>query len=178
MDDPNCLWRRGHQYDPVAVDLANRHYSRRSHASPKFMPPGRACVLVLLGGGAVWACSWPQPQMVKRAYPRAWLNVIFRRECGPQATDLIRTALGVTRFLWGDPPADGVLTIIDESKVRPTVVRGKNVYGWTYRKVGFIDAGRTKKKGLLMLQLPPELVPAPLMPCGHRHRVPQPTLFD
>ena len=40
-------------------------------------------------------------------------------------------------------------------------MHGEKVWGWTYRKAGFVDAGETKG-GLLALQLLPEAMPGPL----------------
>lgn len=53
-----------------------------------------------------------------------------------------------------------MMTFVDRAKVRPTIVRGEPVWGWTYRKAGFVDAGDTKG-GLLALQLHPIDMPAP-----------------
>jgi hypothetical protein len=158
------LWRKGHQSDKDALALIDNHYSRRSHGSNKFMPPGRAVVLVTTDKLCLWACSWPQAHMVNRAYPGAWLCTCFRREGGPKASALILAALAATRHHWGDPPADGVLTLIDPDHVRPIAVRGVWTWGFTWKKVGFRFVGRTKKRGLLMYQLPPELVPPPQPP--------------
>jgi len=52
------------------------------------------------------------------------------------------------------------MTFIDRNKVRPTKVRGKEVWGWTYRKAGFVEVGETKG-GLLALQLLPDAMPQP-----------------
>ena len=54
-----------------------------------------------------------------------------------------------------------MVTFVNREKVRPTKVRGKNVWGWTYLKAGFVEAGETKG-GLLALQLLPAAMPAPL----------------
>jgi hypothetical protein len=54
-----------------------------------------------------------------------------------------------------------MITFVDRSKVRPTIVHGDAVWGWTYRKAGFVVAGETKG-GLLALQLLPEAMPAAL----------------
>ena len=53
-----------------------------------------------------------------------------------------------------------MITFVDRRKVKPTIVRGEKVWGWTYRKAGFVDAGETKG-GLLALQLHPQDMPAP-----------------
>ena len=63
----------------------------------------------------------------------------------------------------GDPPALGMVTFINRSKVRPTMVRGEPVWGWTWRKAGFVECGETAG-GLLALQLHPEDMPPPIAP--------------
>lgn len=158
------MWRIAHQYDTQARELADRHYSRVAVGSKKFMPPGRMCVLVTTDGGALWGASWPFAEYVKRDYPGEWLCTHFRRESGPLASQMILTALAVTRYVWGDPPADGLVSMIDPNKVRPTMVHGKKTWGWTWLKVGFQLVGKTKKKGLLIYRIPPESIPPPQPP--------------
>jgi len=58
-----------------------------------------------------------------------------------------------------------MVTFIDRDKVKPTMVRGAPVWGWTYRKVGFVDAGETQG-GLLCLQLLPGNMPTAERPLG------------
>jgi hypothetical protein len=76
------------------------------------------------------------------------------------ASELIREAVAATRAYYGDPPGLGMITFINRKKVKPTIVRGRDVWGWTYRKAGFVDVGDTKG-GLLALQLLPAAMPAP-----------------
>jgi hypothetical protein len=58
-----------------------------------------------------------------------------------------------------------MVTFINREKVRPTMVRGAEVWGWTYRKAGFREIGKTKG-GLLALGLAPEDMPKPDSPLG------------
>lgn len=58
-----------------------------------------------------------------------------------------------------------MVTFIDRAKVRPTRVRGRDVWGWTYLRAGFEVAGETKG-GLIALRLPPERMPEPESPIG------------
>ncbi len=53
-----------------------------------------------------------------------------------------------------------MITFVDRSQVRPTKVRGQSVWGWTYRKAGFEEAGETKG-GLLALHMAGDDMPAP-----------------
>ena len=68
-----------------------------------------------------------------------------------------------TRAVLGDPPPLGMITFVDRAKVKPTKVHSRDVWGWTYRQAGFVDAGETKG-GLLALQLLPSSMPAAVRP--------------
>ena len=163
-------WMLSHQADAKALRLADRHYSRATPGSPQFMPPGRQVVLITPKADALWAMSWPAERMVRRAWPGAWMCTLFRNESGFKASQLITEAMAVTRYVWGDPPCSGgfaAISIIDETKVRPTRVRGKAVFGWSWLKAGWEVAGRTKKKRMLVLGLRPERVPEPEPYLGH-----------
>jgi hypothetical protein len=46
----------------------------------------------------------------------------------------------------------GMVTFIDRRKVRPIKVRSRDVWGWTWRKAGFVEDGETKG-GLLVMRL-------------------------
>jgi hypothetical protein len=54
-----------------------------------------------------------------------------------------------------------MITFIDRDKVRPIMHRGTPMWGYTWRKAGFIEVGETKG-GLLALQLLPQAMPSPL----------------
>ena len=157
MSDP-MRWCLSHRFDPAACALANRHYSRQTATSPQFVRPGYCLVLLSDCGRAYWVTSW-QPY-VKHAWPGAWECTAFRSEGAGIASELIRQGVAATRARFGDPPALGMITMIDRRKVRPTMVRGRETWGWTYRKAGFIDAGYTKG-GKLVLQMLPDAMPEP-----------------
>jgi hypothetical protein len=152
-------WCRSHRFDPAACRLADRHYNRQTIGAPQCAKTGSCLVLVSEDGRAYWITSWQQPQYVKHAWPDAWENSAFRREGGALASELIRQAVAATLAHYGDPPALGMITMIDRDQVRPTMVHGRPVWGWTYRKAGFVDAGETEG-GLLVLQLWPADMPA------------------
>ena len=79
------------------------------------------------------------------------------------ADGVIREAVAVTRFFYGEPPALGMVTFIDRRHVRPIKVRGVQTWGRTWRLSGFEPAGETKG-GLLALQLRPENMPTAAAP--------------
>ena len=154
-------WCLSHQYDPRAVKLADRHYSRKTIGSKQFMPPGRMLVLLSIDAKAVWACSWPYEHLLRRAWaPTAWLNVLFRNEGSYLSSELILEAVAATRWRWGEPPPDGMVTIIDQRKVKSANP------GYCYKKAGFTHVGYTKKAGLVIVQLLPQDMPELAMPNG------------
>lgn len=129
------------------------------------MPPGRCAVFYAATGSgeAFWVTSWPFAEYVKHAWGGAWVCSAFRNEGAGRASTLILEALAATRAVMGEPPALGMITFIDRKKVKPTKVRGCDVWGWTFRKVGFEDAGETKG-GLLALRMAPEAMPIAVRP--------------
>ena len=155
-------WCMSSRFDPAAKVLADRHYNRQKPDSPQFVPPGRCLVLLSDCGRAFWVTSAPFAQYVKHAWAWAWVCSAFRSEGAGRASDLIREAVAASRAFLGEPPPLGMVTFVDRAKVKPTMVRGEPVWGWTYRKAGFVEVGDTKG-GLLALQLLPEAMPAPAL---------------
>lgn len=156
------IWHTSHRADPFAAKIADRHYSRQKVGASQFVPPGRCLVLIAdtATGRAYWVTSAPFAEYVKHAWAGAWMCSAFRNEGAGRASDMIRDAVAATRAYFGDPPALGMVTFVDQTKVKPTITRGERVWGWTFRKAGFVDAGWTKG-GLLALQLLPGDMPAP-----------------
>lgn len=164
-------WRLSFQSDPAALALADRHYSRKAVGSSCCMPPGRQLVLVSADSLAVWGCSWPLAKYSMNAWAGAWVNTLFRREQGPQASVLIREALAVTRWYWPEAPSIpwshggqsghvAMITFIDRDKVRP-----KRDPGRCYRRAGFKVIGETKN-GLLTLGIEVSDMPKAQAPLG------------
>jgi hypothetical protein len=101
---------------------------------------------------------------------------MFRNEGAGVASQLIIEAVAATRAVFAQcddpgPPRLGLVTFINKSKVKPTMTRGRPVWGWTWLKAGFRPDGETKA-GLLAFRLAPEDMPQPDPPVGH-----QPTLY-
>lgn len=84
---------------------------------------------------------------------------------------MIRDAVAHTRAHYGAPPPLGMVTFINPGKVRPTKVRGRDVWGWTYLKAGFRHVGETKVNKLLAFQLLPEDMPPALPFSGQQRRL-------
>lgn len=154
------IWRNSHRADPFARAIADRHYSRQKVGSPQFVPPGRCCVFVA-DGPAYWVTSWPFAEYVKHRWGGAWVCSAFRREGGDvTASEMILQAVAATKAHYGGVPPMGMVTFIDRTRVPPLHTRKGDVWGYTYRKAGFLDAGETVG-GLLALQLRPEDMPPP-----------------
>jgi hypothetical protein len=149
------MWTLSHRADPEAREIADRHYNRQKPGTPQFVPPGRC--MVLKRDGAFWVTSFPFARYVKHEWAGAYVCSAFRRERGPLASELIKAAAARTiqfhldRPSWfADPlPALGMVTFIDEGKVRSKVN-----FGYCYLRAGFKIAGRTKKDNLLALRMP------------------------
>lgn len=168
-------WCMSHRADPAAARLADRHYNRQKPGTPQFVPTGSCVVFLTDCGRAFWVTSWPLAEWVKHAWAGAWVCSAFRSEGAGKASELIQQAVAATRAHYGTPPVLGMITFIDRTKVRPIKVRGQDVWGWTYRKAGFVDVGETKG-GLLALQLSPDRMPD-AMPARPRTMLGTP-LFD
>ena len=158
--DTEQSWCVSHRADPIARELADRHYNRQKVGTPQFVPPGRCAVFITTCARAFWVTSWPFAEYVKHAWAGAWVNSAFRSEHAGRASDLICQAVAATRAHFGDPPELGMITFIERTKVKPTIVRGTPVWGWTYHKAGFKDVGETKGGLLALPLLPVDMPPA------------------
>lgn len=153
-------WQLSWRADPVARQIADRHYNRQSIGSAQFVPPGRCLVLTTPNStgerGCLWVTSWPFAEYVQHAWAGAWMCSAFRNEA-PDAylsSDLIRDAVAATVAEW-DPPELGMVTFVDAAKTRR-----KRDPGRCFLRAGFRVVGETKK-GLVALALAPEDMPAP-----------------
>jgi hypothetical protein len=73
---------------------------------------------------------------------------------------LVSEAVAATRYIWGAPPLQGMVTFIN-----PTKVREKRDFGRCFRKAGWKVCGKTKG-GLLALRIMPEAMPKAVAPRG------------
>jgi hypothetical protein len=156
-------WTLSHRFDRDALPMADRHYNRQKIGSPQFVPPGRCCVL--RREGALWVTSWPFAEYVRHEWAGAWVNSLFRREAGPQASVLIRDALAASRWYFGEPPELGLVTFVDPRKVPPVYRRGRDIYGYCYLMAGFRHVGFTKG-GLWAWQIVADAMPEAEPPVG------------
>jgi|APHM01.1.fsa_nt_gi hypothetical protein len=164
---PNGMtWHISHRADDRALPLADRHYSRQCPGSDQFVKPGRC--LVLWQPEALWVTFWPFAEHVKHEWAGAWECSLFRNEGAGLSSDLIRQAVSATRWKYGDPPADGMITFIDQSEVQ------SEHPGYCYKCAGFESAGHTKG-GLVAVQMHAKDMPDPAPPLGGQLQLNQPT---
>lgn len=154
------IWHKSNRADPMARELADRHYNRQKIGAKQFAPPGRCCVLYACTetGRAFWVTSYPYAQYVKHQWAGAWICSAFRNEGAGIASEMIRDAVAATKFYFGDPPDIGMFTFINPKMVKPTMIHGKPTWGRTYELAGFKMVGKTKG-GLLAYQLLPNDMP-------------------
>lgn len=158
------IWQLANRAHPPSAAIADRHYSRQKPGAAQFMPTGRAFVLHAVDGGgreAVWGTSWPLAEHTRHAWAGAWICSIFRNEGVGRSSDLIRQAVAATRWRYGEPPAEGMVTFVNERHVRT-----KANPGHCFIIAGFRPVGRTKVHGLLALRLDPARMPPPEAPAG------------
>jgi hypothetical protein len=149
------VWEVSYRNDPKARKIADRHYNRQKIGSP-----GLVLYTENENGRALWVTSYPYAEYVKHEWAGAWVCSAFRNEGAGLASEMIIQAVAATRSYFGDPPKLGMITFLDRSKVKPTMVHGKKTWGYTWLKCGFEHVGETKG-GLMALQLKPERMPEP-----------------
>jgi len=154
-------WTLADRFDPRAVALADRHYSRQKPGTRQFVKPGSCLVLITGDINALWVTSWQKREYVDHAWPGAWECVLFRNEGPRLSSDLIREAVAITRWRYGDPPPEGFVTFVDVDKVRR-----KRDPGRCFRKAGWKPIGWTAS-GRLALGLAATDVGEANPPDGH-----------
>lgn len=143
-------WELSHRADAEVVPLADRHYNRQKIGAPQFAPPGRCLVLkarVRAEVRAFWITSWPFARYVRHRWAGAWVCSAFRNEGAGLSSELIREAVAATRAYYGIAPAQGIISFVDVSKVKP-----KADPGYCYLKAGFTPDGFSVK-GLLCVRM-------------------------
>jgi hypothetical protein len=162
---PPSNWQLSHRADPMALPIADRHYNRQKPGTPQFVPPGRCIVLLTPKADALWVSSWPFAEYVKHKWAGAWVCSCFRNESDTLSSELIREAVAITRWFWGEAPELGMVTFVDTTRVRR-----KRDWGRCYRKAGWKPCGWTKG-GLAALQLLPAAMPEAIVPRGAQMRL-------
>jgi hypothetical protein len=151
-------WMLSYRADPRALPLADRHYNRQKPGSSQFVPPGRCIVLLTRNEDALWVSSWPFTEFCHHEWAGAWMCTCFRNESPILSSLLIREAVAITRMLWGEPPALGMVSFVNPKKIRK-----KRDPGRCFKKAGFSQVGMTKK-GLIAFKMEPWDMPEPATP--------------
>lgn len=155
-------WSAVSKVNAQVRQLADRHYSRKTPGATQFAPPGRTLVLVGPDGRAAWVTCWPLLEYTLHGLGDAWLCTLFRNEGAGLSSELIREAVAATRWRWPDVPPSGMVTFVDQGKVRP-----KRDPGRCFLRAGFVRLPRvTKDRGLVILQLAPQDMPEAEAPIG------------
>ena len=117
----------------------------------------------------MWVTSWPYAEWVKHAWAGAWMCSIFRNESRMLASVQIRQAVAATRWYFGEPPELGMVTFVDERRVK-----AKDIMGRCFVEAGFtrLDV-RTKDEQLLVFQILAAAMPDPCPPIGAQLRMEQ-----
>lgn len=149
-------WTVAKDGDPRLLRLADRHYSRKTVGAPLAVGPGYKLVLVAPNGSAAWVVRHARYRQDNRT---GWECTLFRNEGPWLSSHLIVLALGVTRYLWGDPPPEGIFTFV-----------GHGLRGGCFHAAGFRKDGLTQD-GRLCLRLTGDRFPPPVAPEVH-------TLFE
>ena len=139
-------WKMSNRADPIAVEIADRHYNRQKIGTPQFVAPGRCKVFLTLDHIALWVTSWPFAEYTKHDWAGAWVNSLFRNEGAMLSSELILDAIAATRYFW-EPPELGIVTFVNADKIRSSNP------GYCYLQAGFKKVGKTKKDGLVVLQM-------------------------
>jgi len=145
-------WQRSNRADPRALALADRHYSRQKPGTPQFVRNASNIVMLTPRADALWVSIFER--FARHDWRGAVECALFRNEGTLLSSTLIREAIAATLYLWPSPPL--IITMIDEDKVRH-----KRDPGRCFRKAGFTELGRTRKRKRLVLGLSPLLFPAP-----------------
>ena len=149
-------WLLTRDGDPKFLALADRHYSREKPGTALAVGPGRKLVLVTEDGQAMWATRHAQ---YRADGLEGWECNYFRNEGPWLSSHLIVLALGIHRYVWGDPPEAGMFTFI-----------GPHLRGGCFHAAGFRREA-VKPDGKTLLRLDAERFPPPLAPEIH-------TLFE
>lgn len=145
-------WQVTKDGDPRFMALADRHYSREQPGTALAVGPGRKLVLITEDERAMWATRYAQYRQDGR---EGWECTYFRNEGPWLSSHLIVLALGINRYLWGEPPAAGMFTFI-----------GPELRGGCFFAAGFHREVR-KPDGRQILRLSADRFPPPIAPETH-----------
>ena len=115
---------------------------------------------MLKSESAYFTCVRNRPEFIRHAWPNSIMCTAFRNEGSILSSTLLLEALGIVRWKWPSLPSDGLITLIDEKKIR-----NKQNPGYCFLKAGFKRLGYGKG-GHLFLQALEEDFPELCLPLG------------
>ncbi len=131
------------KFDPECVVLADKHYSRQSHGSPQFMPPGRTLILRNSEGTVVF--GWLH-QMQCDDGQDGYNCTIFRNESARRSSEIILEAEQMVYAQWG---LARLFTYIHASSVKSCNP------GFCFKMAGWQLCGQSKSGKLLLEKVTP-----------------------
>jgi hypothetical protein len=142
-------WLQRKDGDDQCRALFDRHYPRyiyKDGRKPKlFVGPGEKMVLLHVTEFAL--CVW---RKFISADGQQGINcAIFRNESEEKASKLLLEAM---RLAWDRWPGERLYTYVSPKGVRPTMERGRPVWGWCFYKAGWKFCGVTAKRGYHILE--------------------------
>ncbi len=146
-------WSQIKDGNPEAYAIYRRHYSAAKNPRPKirqFIGPGQKLALLGVDGDALFA--WRK--FIDDSGQAGVNCAVFRNESQHRSSEMIREAMAIAWERW---PGARLYTTVNAEKIRSTNP------GFCFLKAGWRRCGRTKK-GLLILEVFPEMVDAP--PCS------------
>lgn len=142
------MWRRVTKFDPRAVAIADRHYSRRKVGSKQFMPPGETIVLLSDDDRAVWGWWRPHPRSGLKSMNGldGWTCTIFRNEGSAQSSVLVLWAEAFLLNVADSIGPDGLLTYVWDKKIASVNP------GYCFKVAGWRTLGRSADNRKTLLQ--------------------------
>lgn len=125
---------------PVALQLADRHYSRKNIGAPLMMGPGEKIVLISPSGNAVFA--WRKTKYREDGQEGIECS-IFRNE-GPELSSFLIAE--AEKYAWMRWPGTRLFTYINPKKIRSTNP------GHCFLMAGWSKAGTNKDGKLIILE--------------------------
>ena len=133
-------WVAVRDCDASVRHVFDRHYSRRPDPRPKFFGPGEYICLRTACGRAIF--GWQVSRF--RADGQEGANcVFFRNEGAGLSSDLI---LAAEQVAWQRWPGTRLFTFVDPGRIRSTNP------GYCFIRAGWERCGRTKTRGLVILE--------------------------
>jgi hypothetical protein len=142
------MWQRVTKFDPRAVILADRHYSRRKIGSRQFMPPGETVILLSDDAMAVFGWWRPHPASGIKAMNGldGWTCTIFRNESNELSSKMILAAEQYLLNLGVSIGKSGFITYVYDKKIRSSNP------GFCFKMAGYKVTGRSKDNKKTLLQ--------------------------